>query len=327
MGEVSKEMSEKVFQLHPTIAVYLKSLAVNDKLPSTFLFYGPEDVGKLEFALGFCRFLFCRDFPNGPCGECKTCMDIEKGYFPNVEVVDFKETKKGTEKIIDKVRGIKRESSLLPVFVERKVFILDNVEYLSVEAANALLKVLEEPPSWCHFILITQRVHSLLDTILSRCWKIYFGPVPLERAEGFVREEYNLSTEEARKFYSLSEGRVFSIPEFMDKYYVEQQRGILRTFFSSKVPDVKRIDRDQFREMFVSLLRFLKDMVIYKSGKKDSYVFHPLSKEITSIAEALSITEIFGIIDEVFKVLFLWEKINIRLAVINVWEVVQCREK
>jgi len=320
-------MSQKIFELHPLIFQYLRRISLQDRLPSAFLFYGPRGVGKFEFAIEFCRFLFCESYPQSPCEKCKTCRLIEKKQFPEVRAVDFQTIKKGSDKIIERAREIRREAAFQPVFFKKKVFILRNIEFLSPEAANALLKILEEPPPWCYFILTTDKFYSLLDTIISRCWKIYFPPVRREIGENFIREKYNVDKLFAREIYLLTEGRIFTAMEFMDDEHIKEQKDILKIFFSHSVPEVKRIERDSFRNILIFLIKFFKDVVLYKGGREEHYIFHPLKTQIATISSALSFQKIFDIIDAIFATAALWESINVRLAIVNLWEAIQCPDR
>ncbi|HEY2961923.1 MAG TPA: DNA polymerase III subunit delta' [Pyrinomonadaceae bacterium] len=169
----------------------LKRMIASDRLPGALLFAGEEGVGKKRFALEVARTLNCRTPKDGEaCGVCSSCVRIAKLNYPEREDAD-----EWTQIIwtdhpdvglvvaprrvlrVEQMRQIEKEANFRPFEGKARVFLIDEADKLNDASANALLKVLEEPPRTSHLILITARPAMLLPTILSRCQMIRFAPL------------------------------------------------------------------------------------------------------------------------------------------------------
>lgn len=142
--------------------------ALAARFPQTVLIAGPEE-GAHALGLTLAAALLCEH--GAPCGACLSCHKVETGIHPDLIVVD----EEGEIKI-ETARQIRREASILPNDGTRKVFLIGHAERMNVPSQNALLKVLEEPPRYCFFILLTTQPDRILETILSRCTRYQLPP-------------------------------------------------------------------------------------------------------------------------------------------------------
>ncbi len=149
----------------------------NNRVSHAYLFAGPRGVGKTTVARILAKALNCEKGPSvEPCNECSICRKITEGSSFDVLEIDG-----ASNRGVDEVRALKERVNLAPVEGRYKVYIIDEVHMLTVEAFNALLKTLEEPPPHVIFILATTEPHKLPLTIRSRCQFLAFKP--LEPAE------------------------------------------------------------------------------------------------------------------------------------------------
>ncbi len=146
------------------------------RVAHTYLFSGPEGERKEKLALGFAQALNCLNQKAFEDCACLSCRKIDKGLHPDVR--RFGEDEKSRSIKIEEVRQIIHEASLRPFEGSWKVFILEGSERLTLEAANALLKTLEEPPAHSVFILLVENKAHLLETIQSRSFEIRIPPTP-----------------------------------------------------------------------------------------------------------------------------------------------------
>jgi len=176
----------------------------NGRLGHAYLFAGPDGVGKTLFALETAKLLFCRGGAERPCGECSDCRRVDHGRHPDLLLVAAAEGKRIIG--IKQAREIGQYLALKPVEAERRVVIVREAERLSDEAANSLLKTLEEPSSFGFLILTASRPRSLPDTVQSRCQRIPFSPLSAEHVETILSRRLDLESGAIRFASRFAEG-------------------------------------------------------------------------------------------------------------------------
>ncbi|MDE7430282.1 MAG: DNA polymerase III subunit gamma/tau, partial [Lachnospiraceae bacterium] len=166
------------------IVTTLQNQIKTDRIGHAYLFCGTRGTGKTSIAKIFARAVNCEHPVEGsPCGECASCKAIAAGASMNVIEIDA-----ASNNGVDNIREIVEEVSYSPAEGRFKVYIIDEVHMLSIGAFNALLKTLEEPPSYVIFILATTEVHKIPITILSRCQRYDFRRITIETIVERLRE-------------------------------------------------------------------------------------------------------------------------------------------
>ena len=166
------------------IVTTLKNQIVAERIGHAYLFCGTRGTGKTTIAKIFAKAVNCEHPVDGsPCGECRSCRTIAAGASMNVIEIDA-----ASNNGVDNIREIVDEVSYSPAEGKYKVYIIDEVHMLSIGAFNALLKTLEEPPSYVIFILATTEVHKIPVTILSRCQRYDFKRISIETIADRMRE-------------------------------------------------------------------------------------------------------------------------------------------
>ena len=173
----------------------LEAALARDRMPNGLLLVGPEGTGKRTAALTLAARLLCvRAAGGGPCGQCPPCRHRAAGTAPDLLEIT---APSGEEIRVDQVRELTRQSCLTPQESGRRVVLLDPAEGMNPYAANALLKLLEEPPGAVHFLLISHRPDRLLPTIRSRCQTVPFRPLPGAELARWLRDRQGLAPEQA----------------------------------------------------------------------------------------------------------------------------------
>lgn len=162
----------------------LKNQINAQRIGHAYLFCGTRGTGKTSVAKIFARAVNCMNPVNGnPCNECEVCRSINAGVSMNVIEIDA-----ASNNGVENIRQIVDEVKYSPTEGKYKVYIIDEVHMLSIGAFNALLKTLEEPPSYVLFILATTEVHKIPITILSRCQRYDFKRINVETIAARMRE-------------------------------------------------------------------------------------------------------------------------------------------
>ena len=182
------------------IVTTLKNQIQADRIGHAYLFCGTRGTGKTSIAKLFAKTVNCENPIEGsPCGICSSCKSIAAGASMNVIEIDA-----ASNNGVDNIREIIDEVSYSPAQGKYKVYIIDEVHMLSIGAFNALLKTLEEPPSYVIFILATTEVHKIPITILSRCQRYDFKRITIEtiteRMQELMEAENILVEEKALRY-------------------------------------------------------------------------------------------------------------------------------
>lgn len=178
----------------------LRNQIMADRIGHAYLFCGTRGTGKTSVAKIFARAVNCEHPVDGnPCGECASCRAIAAGSSMNVIEIDA-----ASNNGVDNIREIREEVTYSPAEGKYKVYIIDEVHMLSIGAFNALLKTLEEPPSYVIFILATTEAHKIPVTILSRCQRYDFRRIGQEtilaRLEELLEKEHVVAEERALRY-------------------------------------------------------------------------------------------------------------------------------
>jgi DNA polymerase III subunit delta' len=175
-----------------------------ETLAQSFLFLGPPRVGKSTLALALARAINCTGEVK-PCGVCRSCRLIAAGKHPDVRLIEGGEVR---AILIDQVRSLQHEAALSPVEARRRVTVLSDFQGATTEAANCLLKTLEEPPRQVVLILTATQQSRLLPTIVSRCQPFWMRPPSGPQIADGLQALYGVEPTAATHLARLAGGRV-----------------------------------------------------------------------------------------------------------------------
>jgi DNA polymerase-3 subunit gamma/tau len=186
-----QNFSEVVGQEH--IVKTLTNSILGNNISHAYLFTGPRGSGKTTIARLFAKAINCENSKNAePCNKCSSCLEIISS-----RSIDLIEIDAASHRSIDDIRELREGIKFAPVKSKYKIFIIDECHQLSKDAANALLKTLEEPPSYAIFLLATTEANKMISTIVSRCQRFDFRR--LQNTEIIKKLEY-ISKKENIKF-------------------------------------------------------------------------------------------------------------------------------
>jgi len=269
----------------------LRRMIQTDRVPHAFLFYGDEGIGKRKTAMELAKALNCTSAgggglfgdlepPDGGCGNCQPCRNIESGCHPNVSVMELQENpdtgKMRQEIVISQVHEAREYLSLKPVGDGSKVLVVDGAHLMNVSASNAFLKTLEEPPELTHIVLVTSRPGMLLETIVSRTRAIGFQPLPDGVVMSALMEMRGMDESDAGLVSKLSMGRLGTALEADPKQIRKDRKRFLDTLekvagdgWSALLNQAEKVakDTDRFRSFIEMGRLFFRDLaVVWMSG-------------------------------------------------------------
>lgn len=260
------------------------------RLSHAYLLVGPQHVGKMSLALDIARAVNCESgIP--PCGTCRSCQRISAGKHSDVKVVSLTsaETVKGkrrTEISIDDIKDVQEMASLPPFEGKAKVFVIDGADRLSAEAANRLLKTLEEPPQRVMFVLLSSAGDAVLPTVISRCQKLELRPMSTQAVLDLLVRLHGLDPQRAELLSRLSSGCPgWALSAMKDDKELERRKEEIDSFlevpyltygqrFTLAAEWAKRFDqsREEGKALLERWLLLWRDLLILKAGCPDSLV-------------------------------------------------------
>ncbi len=257
-----------------TIAT-LEAAIATDKLPHALLLTGPAGVGKTRLALELAKALNCiGDGP--PCQTCVHCRQIEARSHPDVSLIERADGKENVQ--IAQVRALREATSLRPYQGRWKVYIIAGAEVLTLQAADALLKTLEEPQPQVTMVLTAVEADALPATVLSRCRVVRLHPVNDDVLTAAL-EQRGSEADDARRVARLARGNVgWALQAAKQPKIVVQRREMLERL--GAVPDMDldarlqlvesltsdRKDRSSVRRQIELLLLLARDLLLVKGG-------------------------------------------------------------
>ena len=324
-----KTFAEVVGQEH--VVTTVTNALKEDIVSHGYLFSGPHGCGKTTIARLLAKALNCLERKPGefePCCKCSSCLEINQG-----NAIDLIEMDAASNRGIDEIRELKEGIRFRPSKSKYKVFIIDEVHMITKEAANALLKTLEEPPSHAVFILATTEIHKMIPTILSRCQRFDFRKLRLpeitKRLEMILKKEGILYEKEALDLIALQamgaqrdaeslldEAITFSAGK-IEKETIQVLLGLadkqsvfkFLDFLSEKNPKlaIDFINEMMFKgvdlqEFIKSLIEYLRQILLLKiDANTENPLFFSLTEEekqrLNSLVNSFSDNEIKNIIE------------------------------
>ena len=264
---VFKPFSEIIGQKR-TIS-FLKGVMARGKIPHAYLFAGISGVGKTTTALAFTQAINCKEQVNEEaCGHCQTCRQVRSGNFPDLIFIE----PDGQNIKIEQIRGLNRTLSFKPVSGRYRVSVVRQAEVMTDEAANSLLKTLEEPPPNNLIILNVTEPLALFPTIVSRCQKVLFRPIPARAIADWLMDSQSVEKDRAHVLAKISEGSLGKAIRMSEGEFIKN-----REYLISRLIELQGFSSEEALEMALEYKRKRKTSDSDEMGKREWDLFDLLS--------------------------------------------------
>lgn len=208
MSDIAIPLSEHAFQWQ-----FIRTAIVHQRMPQSLLLVGPRHVGVTSFANQLASILLCHA-ETKPCHQCSSCQLFKAGTH-----TDFKQIRPealGGVIKIDQIRCLQEDIYQTPLCGENQLVLLEPVDRMNMAASNALLKVLEEPPTSVYFILVAEQLGTIPATILSRCQKLMFADSKFDSTDYFVLGEHYAADSPRGKLYAMRDSIMTSLCDVIE---------------------------------------------------------------------------------------------------------------
>jgi len=315
------QLDDLVGQKH--IVATLKQASINDEFAHAYLFSGNHGCGKTSTARILASLLTCENAKDGAvCGECRACKTIHTGV-----ALDVKELDGATSRGIDDIKMLIDGAQWSPQELKRKVYIIDEAHQLTKEATSALLKILEEPPSYLTFILCTTEIKKILPTILSRCQRFNFGKIPSKDISSRLKyiadkEKINIEEDAIHRISLLARGGMrdavgyleqigtVAADKVINKGHVQKYFGvsgrdgilnIIKSMVSGNIPMVLDQINDMImasadtREIMFEISDIFREIMVLKANNGETKLINLPDTEIVElnkIGEAMKLSQL-----------------------------------
>lgn len=191
---------------HEQIIMHLSSALKNKKISHAYIFNGDDGVGKNMLAKAFAKALQCDAGYGDACDMCRSCHQVDSGNQPDIRWIQHE--KPNTISVDDVREQLNNDIQIKPYSSKYKIYIIDEAEKMNVQAQNALLKTIEEPPAYGIVMLLVNNVDALLPTIRSRCVTLNMKMAPYDKVVEFLMSKYQVPDYKARVCAAFSQGNI-----------------------------------------------------------------------------------------------------------------------
>ncbi|WP_347861781.1 DNA polymerase III subunit delta' [Salimicrobium sp. PL1-032A] len=268
-------------ETQPLVAQMLMNSYKRDRMAHAYLFYGHRGTGKREAARLLAKTLFCRNVTDAePCHECRECRRIDSGNHPDLHWVkpDGASIKK------EQILTLQKEFTYTGLESDRKVYVIESADLMTVNASNRLLKFLEEPSRETTAVLLTENSESIIQTIRSRCQQLAFHPLNQEKMKHFLMEE-GVSKSNASILSALTNNGEEALEMLEGDWFANARKLVIQlTEVLQSKPNEALLfvnhqwmphfsDRDILQRGLDVLMLWFKDMLHEHLGREESVVF------------------------------------------------------
>ena len=255
---------------HQQIIEHLRNAILLDKVSHAYILNGPKDSGKMMLAEAFAMTLQCGDMG---CGTCHSCKQALSHNHPDIIYVSHE---KPNVIAVDDIREkVNNDIVIKPYSSKYKIYIIDEAEKMNVQAQNALLKTIEEPPAYAIIMLLTTNADGFLQTILSRCINLNLRGVPAETIKGYLMQKHGIPDYQADVCATFAQGNVGKAIQLASSEEFGQRKkevlSLIKKVEDKDLPEIAMMAKglveikNSAEEYFDLMTMWYRDVLYYKS--------------------------------------------------------------
>ena len=279
----------------------LKKAVIKDKVSHSYIFCGEAGSGKTVMASMFAAALMCEEHTGDACMECASCKKVQSRNHPDIIVVQHE--KPDSIGVDDIRKGIVEDIYIKPFESRYKIYIIPEAQNMTVQAQNALLKTLEEPPQYAVIILLAESTDGLLPTIVSRCTVIRFKPLSDDIVRDYLEKELMIPEYSASVYAALAMGKIGTAKKLaLSDDFSGKMNESIRYLKRSK--DIDPIERIEFNKRFSAnkkeIFEYLdfftiwfRDVLLFKATKEKDDII--IKDELSAIKNRASLSSYEGL--------------------------------
>ncbi len=264
-----------------------------DTLSHAYLIYGDPGLDPQGFAKTFAQGILCKESRGEiPCGKCIPCKKV-LGHNHEDLIIYSQETLK-----VEDIRGLEKDMHIKPYSRGKKIYIINHGEGITPQGQNALLKTLEEPPSFGIILMVARAKEALLPTIQSRCQGLGLKPVPGEEMYRALKNTWGYPEDKAREAVNIAGGKMKTALRYLEDENYENRRKHLFSLFenmaekgiteSLEALEALSVEKDQVEEVLDLSFTFFRDLLLYKQLQDPQWLIHKDQEAIIKTLEKKS---------------------------------------
>lgn len=259
-------MFEKIMGNNP-IKELLKKSIQKDVLSHSYLWIGIQGIGKKMLAMEFAKNILC--FQTEENNTCKSCIAFETNNHPDLMCIE----PDGNSIKIEQIRFLQKKIQEKPIISNKKVYIINDADTMTIEAQNCFLKTLEEPPEFATIILIGSQENAFLTTIKSRCMILHFQPIENEEIRQYMKVNYGIMniTQNELSIFQGSVGKAIALKDKQEQY--EKIETIIENLNSKDLVEIVKLSEllYQAKEEIFDILEYINILLL--NYAKENYLY------------------------------------------------------
>ena len=267
---------------HPGVIEYFKKTIKSQNISHSYLLEGGKGIGKKLLAKTFIKTLFCEEEGvTEPCHKCTSCIMMETGNNPDYFEVVSSKASIGVDDIREQVV---EKMEIKPYRSKYKIFMIPEADRMTIQAQNALLKTIEEPPGYGIVILLAENPGKIISTVHSRCARIRVLPLPTNLIEQYIKNQYDLNQEQIYLYADFADGSIGQAKEMIEdgefwelreksvNYIIRLEKANLIDLYDI-VEEINK-DREHLPQILDFWMIWYRDMLMIKKFEIGEHIFY-----------------------------------------------------